>query len=97
MYLVISRWEALPGREAEFDRIGPILSAILRKQEGVLLVEAIKCGNGHIAVHGYRDEATYRAIVDNPNSEFSKALVANDADGIARWVSSDRGHTFPHV
>jgi hypothetical protein len=97
MYLVISTWEALPGKEAEFDQAGPAVASVLRREPGVLFVEAIKNGNQHIAVHGYHDEATYHAIIDNPNGQFAKAIAAKNVESVAKWISSERGETMPHV
>ncbi|HEX5322658.1 MAG TPA: hypothetical protein VFW40_02650 [Capsulimonadaceae bacterium] len=97
MYLVISTWEALPGHEAEFDRVGPMMASILRKQPGVVLVEGIKSGNRHIAVHGYRDEAAYRAAVEDPNSEFVRAANSHGIEKSGRWIGSERGVSFPHL
>lgn len=96
MYLVISQWEPLPGQEAQFETLSRKLAATLRKQKGVLLLETITVGKGHFTVHGYRDETTYRALVDNPKSEFSKALQEHDIEKVARWIGSQRGQTLPH-
>jgi len=96
MYLVVSTWEALPGREAEFDRIGTTVASILRQQPGVLVVEAIKNGNQHVAVHGYHDQATYEAVVNDPNGAFAKAAAEYRIEENARWIGSVRGETMAH-
>lgn len=96
MYLVISQWEALPGQEAQFDKLGRKVGAVLRKQPGVVLLETIKVGKRHISVHGYRDEATYHALVDDPKGAFAKALASLNVDKVGRWISSERGETMAH-
>ena len=84
MFLVISYWEALPGKEAEFEAQGPATGDVLRRQPGVVLVEAFKSGGKYVVVHGYEDEAAYHAIVDNPDGEFGRTLVANRAEELGR-------------
>jgi hypothetical protein len=94
MYLVISCWEALPGKEQEFDEVGKKVSALLRQQPGVVLLERIKSGKRHWSVHGYQDEATYNKIVQDPNGFFTKALIEHQVEKIGRWISSERGQTM---
>jgi len=96
MFLVVSNWEALPGRDEDFDRVGPVLAKILRRQPGVEIVEVIKNGSQHVAIHGYRDEAAYHTVVDDPQGEFSRALTEYRVDDVARWISSVRGESMPH-
>ncbi|HZT44510.1 MAG TPA: hypothetical protein VFA07_20260 [Chthonomonadaceae bacterium] len=95
MYLVVSYWEPVPGREADFDRIGPQVGAVLRQQPGVMLVEVFKSGNKHVAVHGYQDEATYHAIVDNSSGAFVRAVTETRFEEVGRWLGSERGETLP--
>jgi hypothetical protein len=96
MYLVVSYWEALPGHEAEFDAAGPKLLTLLSKQPGVLLAEGIKIeGNRHVAVCGYENEAAQSAIVDDPDSDFNRALREAGEGVVARWLYSESGETFP--
>ncbi|MDQ3813168.1 MAG: antibiotic biosynthesis monooxygenase [Armatimonadota bacterium] len=97
MYLVVSYWEALPGHEAEFDAVAPKMLGLLGSQPGVVLAEAFKSNaNKHVAVCGYESEAAHRAIVDDPQSEFNRALREHGEGQIARWLYSERGETFPH-
>ncbi len=95
MYLVVSYWEAVPGREADFDRLGPQVGAVLRQQPGVMLVEVFKSGGKHVAVHGYQDEATYHAIVDNPDGAFVRAVTETHIEEAGRWLGSESGETLP--
>ncbi|HEY3411995.1 MAG TPA: hypothetical protein VGM51_02950 [Armatimonadota bacterium] len=96
MYLVISHWEPLPGRDMDFERTGPKVREALRSTPGVEFMEAIKSDGKYTAVHGYKDEATYHAVVDDPNGPFSKALADSHLEDVARWVGSERGETIPH-
>src|SRR5690242_673424 len=95
MYLVVSYWEAVPGREADFDRIGPQIGAVLRRQPGVVIVEVFKSGGKHVAVHGYQDEATYHAIVDDLNGAFVRAVNETGVEQVGRWLGSESGETLP--
>lgn len=96
MYLVISHWEPMPGKDLDFEKIGPKVREVLRNHPGVELMEAIKSDGQYCAVHGYKDEATYHAVVDDPNGPFSKALAEFHLEDIARWVGSERGETLAH-
>ena len=96
MYLVVSYWEVLPGHEAEADAMAPQLLGLLRQQPGVALAEGFKINGKHVAVCGYESETAYHAIVDNPEGEFNRALREHGEGEIARWLSSERGETFPH-
>ena len=97
MFLVVSRWEAIDGKEAEFDAVSLKMSALLRKQPGVEMVEVIKNGPHHIAVHGYRDQAAYQVTIDDPQGIFTRAAEENGIDSVARWLGSERGETMPHA
>ena len=96
MYLVVSRWEALPGRAEDFERVGPDVRAVLRAQPGTVLVESFPNDGQYVVVHGYQDEAAYHAVVDDPNGPFCQALARHKLEEMGRWVSSERGETFPH-
>jgi len=95
MYLVVSEWEAYPGKEEEFENGGRIMRPLLLRQPGVVTVEAFKSGSKLIVVHGYQDEAAYRAVVHDPDGEFAKAAVANHLEESARWLRSESGETLP--
>ena len=97
MYLVISIWEVLPGNEAEARRVVPVVNGILRRQPGVVLVEAFESEGHYVTVHGYESEAAYRHVLDNPTGEFNQALIDYRVERMARWLHSERGETLPHV
>jgi len=94
MYIVVSEWEAFPGKEEEFDRIGKEVARVLRAQPGVLLLHAFNSGSKKMSVHGYQDEATYRALVHDPNSAFARSVADKGLERIARWVRSESGETI---
>lgn len=94
MYMVVSKWQALPGKEAEFEQSGPKAREALKSQPGVEFVEAIKADGHYTVVHAYADEAAYHRIVDSPDSAFSQALKANNVESLAQWVGSERGETL---
>jgi heme-degrading monooxygenase HmoA len=96
MYMVVSYWEAFPGKEADFEASSPDVTAILRRQPGVCLIESFKSDGKYVAVHAYEDEASYRAIVYNPNGAFARALQERGTETFGRWISSERGETLPH-
>ena len=96
MYLVVSRWEAFPDRAAEFEQVSPEVRAVLRRQPGTVLVEAFGSDGRFVVVHGYQDEAAYHTVVDDPNGPFCRALAAHHLEDMGRWISSERGETFPH-
>ena len=96
MFLVISEWEPVAGKEADFDREGSAVAATLRQQPGVVLLEMFRSGNKRIAVHGYRDEATYHRLIDDPNGAFTRAQTEHGVEKLARWLGSTAGETLPH-
>jgi hypothetical protein len=95
MYLVVSVWEALPGKADAFREHGMKVGSLLKKQPGVKLLEVFESGGKFISVHGYADEATYQRLVQDPNGPFAKAMAEGRVEDYARWVSSERGETEP--
>jgi len=96
MFMVVSYWEPLPGKEAEFDKVSPKVTAILRQQPGVVMIEGFNSGKKRVAIHAYKHEAAYKAVVDNPNGTFARALKEHRLEELARWLGSERGETLPH-
>jgi hypothetical protein len=94
MYVVVSEWEPLPGKEDAFDPIALNVARVLRTQPGVVMLEVFDSGGKKMSVHGYKDEATYRALVQDPNGVFARAVTESGLDQIARWVRSERGETL---
>jgi hypothetical protein len=44
-----------------------------------------------VAVHAYKDEAAYNAIVNDPNGPFAAALAAHKLEEVSRWIGSEKG------
>ena len=95
MFLVVSRWQAKPGMEEEFRRVGQSMRSELRAQPGVELVEGFLSGDTVVAVHGYSDEAAYQRIVQDPNGPFAAAAAKHGIEDVATWIGSDSGSTEP--
>lgn len=91
MYVVVSKWEFVPGRESDFDTIGRKLRNELKTWPGVESVMSVNTGTGEIAVVGYTDEETYKKLISDPNGPFETSLAQYDVDSIAKWVWSERG------
>lgn len=91
MFLIVSQWEAKPGKEADFERVRVKTAAAFRKQPGVEMVHSFKSGKKLIAIHGYKDEATYRKLVDDPQGTFAKISAEHGIDEFGTWISSERG------
>jgi len=93
MYMVISRWQPKPGREAEFEQIGREMRAMMSQQPGMKFMNAIRGDDGIHAVHVYEDEAAYKRLVEDPNGPFAQAAQAKGIENVADWLGSVRGET----
>lgn len=93
MYMVVSRWEAIPGMEDEFRRRSQPVRESMRSQPGVVFLESIFDGKTAIAVHAYETEDAYRRIVQDPDGPFAKAVAVHRLEEVARFVGSERGET----
>lgn len=91
MFLVVSKWEVLPGKDAEFESASKKMRELLRSWPGVRFVEGLRNENGAIAVVGYDDEETHRRLVLEPGGPFEKHAAELNLQNSARWVWSERG------
>lgn len=97
MYMVVSRWEPLPGKTDEFALKGKAMRGLLMTLPGVTLVEGFVAEDGAaVAVVGYESREAYDRIVNDPNGPFVKAATENNLEELATWVRSERGETIPH-
>jgi hypothetical protein len=95
MYMVVSRWEYLPGMKEEFERRGPAVRETIRSQPGVKFAEGFRTeDDGIFAVIAYNSKGDYDRIVNDPDGPFAKALAESKLEDCARWVSSERGETM---
>jgi heme-degrading monooxygenase HmoA len=97
MFLVVSKWQAKPGKEEEFERVGMEMRAVLRGLPGITFAESFQSGSITTVVHCYLDEPTYHSIMDNEDSGFHKAAKEYNLEGVAEWLGSDRGETKPYA
>lgn len=92
MYIVVSRWEALPGRETEWRSVSQTIGASLRAVRGVEVLHRFENEEGQlVVVMGYPDEATHHALVNDLNGMVARVMADADIESVARWVSSERG------
>ena len=94
MYLVVSKWEIPSADEEMFLGAGKVMREWLRQQPGVEYAESIRTEDGNgLALIGYRDEETYKRIVQGPDSPFEQKAREMKLDQIGKWLWSERGET----
>jgi hypothetical protein len=93
MYLVISRWEPLVGKETEFLTRSKTVIEALRKSPGVLFVHTIYTGGISYAVHAYENEEAYRKVQET-GGEFERIAKESKIEEVGRWLGSDKGNTL---
>lgn len=97
MYIVVSRWEPLPGKEEEFEAKGKIMRSLLSAVPGVKMVEGFRDeSGGSIAVVAYESKSAYDRIVNDPQGPFVKAATEQKLEETAKWIRSERGESIPH-
>ncbi|HEY0868625.1 MAG TPA: antibiotic biosynthesis monooxygenase [Fimbriimonas sp.] len=99
MYIVVSRWEPVPGHQAEFEAGGEKMHAFMREQPGIEFFDSFMSENGQVVViHAYRDRETYDRLINAPDSAFNRKLKEVNLEQHSRWLGSERGETrFPGV
>lgn len=95
MYIVISKWEPLSGREEDWKSIAESVRTKIDDVKGVEFAHRFVNEHGQMVVAmGYTDEATYNSLVNDPNGEMAKLVADANIESVARWVSSERGASF---
>jgi heme-degrading monooxygenase HmoA len=95
MYIVVSRWEILPGMEEEFETRGRPVREAIRAQPGVAMTHGFRSEDGGVvAVIGYDSKEAYDRIVNDENGPFQKAIAEHKLEECARWLSSERGESM---
>ena len=95
MYIVVSRWEVIPGMEEEFESRGRAVRETIRSQPGVDLVQGFHSESGGVvAIIGYDSKDAYDRVVNAVDGPFNKAVAAHRLEECARWVGSDRGESI---
>jgi len=94
MYIVASLWEALPGKEVEFEQKGETMRGILAGRPEISLVEAFPTEEGNVMVIlGYRSREDYEELVNKPGGFFETTAREQKLDETGRWVHSWRGES----
>ncbi|HET6645188.1 MAG TPA: hypothetical protein VFG65_06795 [Fimbriimonadales bacterium] len=94
MYMVVSRWKALPGHEEEFEQVGRNTRDKLTGIQGIEFMKAFDAGDHKVVIHGYTDEPTYRKLVDDPNGAIAQAMKDTNIESVGEWMGSDRGESI---
>lgn len=93
MYMVVSHWKPLAGKDSEFERIGGEAREFMRTLDGVELISSFRSGDEIVVVHAYRDMDSYTNIVDAEDGPFAKKMAELDIERYAEWLGSERGET----
>lgn len=92
MYVVVSKWETLPGKEDQFREAGRKARNAMRGTPGVESVQSLVTEDGAaLAIIGYKDRSTYDKIVNDPNGPFAKTAQELQIEQFGRWAWSERG------
>ena len=94
MYMVVSHWRALPGKESEFEERGMRARAMLKGTEGLVLSEAIRSGDGIVVVHAYQDYETYSRLVESEDGAIAKMMAEVGIEDSGEWLGSEKGETI---
>ncbi len=96
MYIVVSRWEPVAGKEEEFEAKGKTMRNMLRSQPGIKMIEGFRSEDGGaVAIVGYESKDAYERIINDPDGPFATAAEAQKIEETARWVRSERGEAMP--
>jgi len=92
MYIVVSRWEALPGKWSEFEATGKKMRAAIRTWPEVEMVHGVRISEDAVfAIIGYKTEADYQRLIQAENGPFQQLAQQHNIESIAKWVWSERG------
>lgn len=92
MYIVVSKWQPLPGKEEEFEARGRRVRGVMEGQPGVKMMEAFTNEQGQrVAIIGYESEETYDRITNDPEGAFAKTAAQVKLEDVGSWLSSERG------
>ena len=92
MYIVVSRWEVHPGKEAEFEEMGALVRGKLRSMAGIEFLHSFKNKQGQVVVTvGYTDEAAYHGVVHAEDGPFQQLMAEHRLEDVSNCVASERG------
>jgi len=93
MYIVASVWQITGDEQEVLDR-GRKMRDFLRSHPAVGFLHHFKTAPDEImVVVGYKDEASYKALISDPNGEFEKRLAEVSMEDVARWKQSWKGES----
>lgn len=96
MYIVVSTWNIVDGKSEAAQHLGREMRARLRAVDGIELIEHFESGSEVVVIVCYRDESTYRQIIEDPDGVFHKGLAELDLESAMTWKQSWRGEAVPH-
>jgi|CXWL01.1.fsa_nt_gi hypothetical protein len=94
MNIVSSKWEAIEGRENDWQELAARTGPKLRAIDGVEFLHRFQNESGQVVVTmGYTDEPTYQRLVNDPNGAVAQMMADTGIESMARWISSERGES----
>ncbi|MEO7453281.1 MAG: hypothetical protein ABIV13_00785 [Fimbriimonadales bacterium] len=94
MYMVVSHWKPLPGKESEFEEKGMKARAMLKGVDGLTFSEAIRSGDEIVVVHAYQDYDTYQRLVEAEDGEVAQMMAEVGIEASGEWLGSEKGETI---
>lgn len=95
MFVVASKWESLPGRFDEFEVAGRKMMALIRSWPEIEFFHNVRVGpESVLAIIGYRSQADYDRLINDPNGPFARAAAETNIDAVSNWLWSERGETL---
>lgn len=94
MYMVVSHWKPLPGKQAEFERIGKEARSSMRGIAGLEMIEAFWSGDEVVVIHGYQDYDAYTRLVEAEDGEIARNMAELGVEAAGEWLGSERGETI---
>lgn len=95
MFIVVSRWEILPGMDGEFEKRSRAVRDAIRNQSGITFMEGFRTEDGAaVAVVCYESRQAYDRVVNDAEGPFNKAVTEHRLEECAKWVRSERGDSI---
>ncbi len=91
MYIVVSKWEVVPGHEDVIEEKGTRMVEIVTGWPEVEFFHNLRTEDGGVlAIIGYRSEGDYHRLFE-PNGRFETAAKETGIENDATWKWSERG------
>lgn len=92
MFVVVSKWEFDPANREALEAKGSRALSTIKSWDGVADAYNVRVAeNSVLAVLTYRDEATYHALIDDPNGPFARLAAELGLEDSMTWLWSERG------